>query len=73
MSAERVYIVGTPSGARMVKASARSQALSHVAQTMFTIRLASQHTEEVIRLASEGVRVENYRNPDQQNLDLSAE
>lgn len=73
MSAERIYIVGTPSGVRLVKASTRSQALSHVAQTLFSIKLASNNVDEVIQATASGVKVENYRNPDQQNLDLVAE
>lgn len=73
MTTERIYIVGTPSGTRLVKAAARSQALSHVAQSQYTIKLAAQNTDELVALVAEGVKVENYRNPDQQNLDLAAE
>ena len=71
MSAERIYLVGTPSGARLVRASARSQALSHVAHAQFTIKVASQ--DDLVQALTGGVKVENYRNPDQQNLDLGAE
>lgn len=71
MSSERIYMVGTPTGTRLVKASARSQALSHVAQSQFTIRVASQ--DDLVQALTGGVKVENYRNPDQQNLDLAAE
>jgi hypothetical protein len=71
MSAERIYLVETPVGVRLVKASARSQALSHVAQSQFHVRVASQ--DDLVQALTDGVRVENYRNPDQQNLDLGAE
>lgn len=71
MSAVRIYVVGTPSGIRLVKASARSQALSHVAQTQFSVKVASQ--DDLVQALTSGVKVENYRNPDQQNLDLGAE
>lgn len=70
---ERIYIVGTPSGVRLVRASAPSQALSHVAQTMFTVRLAKNNMDDVIKAVADGVKVENYRNPDQQDLDLGTE
>jgi hypothetical protein len=71
MSAERIYIVATPTGTRLVRASLRSQALSHVAQSQFTVKVASQ--DDLVSALSGGVKVENYRNPDQQNLDLAAE
>jgi hypothetical protein len=61
---QRVYIVGTPDNkVRLVKASVRQQALTHVANHLFTVRVASQ--DDLIKALSDGVKVENYRDPDQ--------
>lgn len=70
MSAQRIYIVGTPSGEiRLVRASLRQQALTHVANSVFTVRVASQ--DDLVKALTEGVAVENYKSPDQGELDLS--
>jgi len=64
---QRVYIVGTPdSKIRLVKASVRQQALTHVANHLFTVRVASQ--DDLIKALGDGVKVENYRDPDQPEL-----
>jgi hypothetical protein len=61
---QRVYIVGTPDNkVRLVKASVRQQALTHVANNLFTVRVASQ--DDLIKALSEGVKVENYKDLDQ--------
>ena len=61
---QRVYIVGTPDNkVRLVKASVRQQALTHVANHMFTVRVASQ--DDLIKALQAGAQVENYRDPDQ--------
>ena len=66
---QRVYIVGTPDNkVRLVKASVRQQALTHVANHMFTVRVASQ--DDLIKALQSGAQVENYRDPDQPELPL---
>lgn len=72
MSKTNIYLVNGEIGAtvepRLVRASTRQQALSHVAKSMLTVTLASQ--EDLISLVGEGVKVEDYKNTDQQELDL---
>ena len=70
MSAQRIYIVGTPAGEiRLVRASIRQQALSHVANSTFTVYVATQ--DDLVRAVSKGVVVENYKAPEQTKLDLT--
>ena len=70
--AERIYIVfGTQEGARLVKASLRQQALSHVASTEFNIRVATQ--DDLVNQIRAGTEVEQYRSQDQTELTLDAE
>lgn len=70
MATQRIYIVGTPSGeTRLVRASIKQQALSHVANSVFVVRVASQ--DELVQAVSNGVVVENYKAPDQAELDLA--
>ena len=67
MSAQRIYIVGTPSGEiRLVRASLRQQAMTHVANSMFTVSVASQ--DELVEAVTKGVPVENYKAPEQLDL-----
>lgn len=72
MSKTNIYLVNGEIGAtvepRLVRASTRQQALSHVAKSMLTVTLASQ--EDLISLVGEGVKVEDYKNTDQQELDV---
>ena len=71
-AAQRIYLVGTPDGnTRLIKASLRQQALSHVANTMLTVRVASQ--DDLVAELSKGTPVEQYANPDQQELIESSE
>jgi hypothetical protein len=57
--AERIYIVfGSQDGTRLVKASLRQQALSHVASTEFSVRVATQ--EDLIKQISAGTPIEQY-------------
>jgi hypothetical protein len=68
LATQRIYIVGTPSGeTRLVRASIKQQALSHVANSTFTVRVASQ--DDLVQAVTNGVAVENYKAPEQ--LDLS--
>jgi hypothetical protein len=65
--ASRIYTVTTNDGPRLVKASTRQQALSHVAHAMFDIRVSNQ--DDLVTLIGKGVKVENFRDPDQQELE----
>ena len=64
--AERIYIVHGPQGTRLVKAGLRQQALSHVANSTFVIRVASQ--DELVNALTAGTKVEQYRAPEQADL-----
>jgi len=67
LATQRIYIVGTPNGdIRLVRASLRQQALSHVANSTFTVQVASQ--DDLVQVVSNGVTVENYKAPDQVDL-----
>ena len=70
MATQRIYIVETPNGdIRLVRASLRQQALSHVANSTFTVQVASQ--DDLVDAVIKGVPVENYKAPDQAELDLA--
>lgn len=58
MSATRIYLVNGPTGTRLVKASVASQAISHVAKSAFSVKVASQ--DDLVEALSEGVKVEIY-------------
>jgi len=64
----RIYIVGMNDGVRLVRASTRQQAVSHVARQIIVAKVATQ--DELVKHITEGVAVENYKAPDQQELDL---
>ena len=67
MATQRIYIVGTPTGeTRLVRASIKQQALHHVANSVFVVRVASQ--DELVQAISKGVTVENYKAPEQADL-----
>ena len=72
MSKTNIYLVngeiGTTVEPRLVRASNRQQALSHVAKSMLVVTLASQ--ESLVDLVANGVKVEDYKNTDQQELEL---
>ena len=72
MSKTNIYLVngeiGTTVEPRLVRASTRQQALSHVAKSMLTVTLASQ--EDLVNLVVNGIKVEDYKNTDQQELEL---
>ena len=64
---QRIYLVGTPDGkTRLIKAALRQQALSHVANTMLTVRVASQ--DDLVAEVQKGTPVEQYRAPEQVDL-----
>jgi hypothetical protein len=67
LATQRIYIVGTPTGeTRLVRASVKQQALSHVANSTFTVQVASQ--DDLVQAVSNGVVVENYKAPEQVDL-----
>jgi len=67
-TATRIYLVGTPDNkVRLVKASIRQQALTHVANHLFTVRVASQ--DDLVEALGSGVTVENYKDPEQQEIE----
>jgi len=64
---QRIYLVGTPDGkTRLIKAALRQQALSHVANTLLTVRVASQ--DDLVAEISKGTTVEQYNAPEQRDL-----
>jgi hypothetical protein len=64
--ADRIYIVHGPQGTRLVKASLRQQALSHVANSTFNVRVASQ--DDLVDAITAGAKIEQYRVPEQMAL-----
>ena len=64
--AERIYIVTSAQGTRLVKANLRQQALSHVASTEYTVRVASQ--DDLVEQIKAGTKIEQYRAPEQLEL-----
>lgn len=67
MSQKRIYVVGTPDGVRLVRATVRGQALNHVAQSQFTVRVASQ--EDLVEYLGDGFKIENARHEQPSLLD----
>lgn len=65
----RVYIVNGPDGSnRLVKATVASQAITHVAKSAFTAKVASQ--DDLIAELSKGTKVETYGETAQAELDV---
>lgn len=65
---QRIYLVGTPDGqTRLIKATMRQQALSHVANTMLTVRVASQ--DDLVDELGKGTKVEQCRAPEQVEIE----
>jgi hypothetical protein len=58
MAAQRIYIVNGPTGTSLVKASVASQAISHVAKSAFSAKVASQ--DDLVEALSNGIKVETY-------------
>ncbi len=72
MAQQRIYQVGTPDNKiRLIKASLRQQALSHVANTLLTVRVASQ--DDLVKALTSGIEIEQYRQPEQPELIESSE
>jgi hypothetical protein len=60
--AERIYIVNSAQGTRLVKANLRQQALSHVANSTFTVRVATQ--DDLVTQLTAGAKIEQYKAED---------
>lgn len=69
MAQSRIYLVGTPNGVRLVRASVRQQALTHAANTLLTVRVATQ--DDLVNAMEMGIKIENYKAPEQQDLELA--
>ena len=57
-TATRIYLVNGPTGSRLVKATVASQAITHVAKSAFSAKVASQ--DDLIAELSKGTKVETY-------------
>jgi len=66
--ATRIYIFTGPTGTRLVKAAAPSQAITHVAKSEFDARVASQ--DDLVQALSNGVKVETYGDTAQSELEV---
>jgi hypothetical protein len=65
----RIYIVSDAfNNTRLVKAQNPQQALNHVAGSTFSVRKATP--EDAFAAAQQGKEIENYKNPDQMELDV---
>ena len=69
MAQTRIYLVGTPNGVRLVRATVRQQALSHAANQLLTVRVATQ--DDIVNAMEMGIKIENYKAPEQSDLDLA--
>jgi hypothetical protein len=54
----RIYLVNGPTGTRLVKAAVASQAITHVAKSAFSAKVASQ--DDLVEAVSNGIKVETY-------------
>jgi len=64
--AERIYMVTSTQGTRLIKANLRQQALSHAAISTFTVRVATQ--DDLVAQLTAGTKIEQYKAPEQQEL-----
>lgn len=55
--ASRIYVVGGPTGLRLVDAVTKQQAIAHVAHSTFNAAVASQH--DLVELLGKGIKVES--------------
>jgi hypothetical protein len=68
MASTRIYLVNGPTGTRLVKASIASQAITHVAKSAFSAKVASQ--DDLFEAVSNGIKVETYGETAQSELDV---
>lgn len=64
---ERIYVVGSPQGIRLVNASNKQQAVAHVANSTIRAHVASQN--DLVDLLTKGISVEYYK-PTNMEIDL---
>jgi hypothetical protein len=67
-TATRIYLVNGPTGSRLVKATVASQAITHVAKSAFSAKVASQ--DDLVETLSRGIKVEAYGETAQGELDI---
>ena len=68
-TATRIYIVSTQDGTnRLVRATVASQAITHVAKSAFTARVASQ--DDLVLELRNGTKVDAYGDSAQSELDV---
>ena len=68
-TATRIYIVSTQDGTnRLVRATVASQAITHVAKSAFTARVASQ--DDLVLELRNGTKVEAHGDSAQSELDV---
>lgn len=67
-TATRIYLVNGPTGSRLVKATVASQAITHVAKSAFSARVASQ--DDLVEALSNGTKVETYGETAQAELEV---
>lgn len=67
-TATRIYLVNGPTGSRLVKASVASQAITHVAKSAFSVKVASQ--DDLVEALSNGTKVETYGETNQGELEV---
>ncbi len=67
-TAQRIYLVtnNKTGEQRLVRSSAPSQALSHVARQEYDVRIPTN--DESYELGAKGIQVESIKNPDQLEL-----
>jgi gamma-glutamyl-gamma-aminobutyrate hydrolase PuuD len=69
MTKSRIYLVSSKGGEnRLVRAATRHQSIMHVASSEFSSEVASQ--DDLIEALESGVKIENYRDDNQQTLEL---
>jgi hypothetical protein len=64
--ATRIYVVGGPTGIRLVDATTKQQAIAHVANSTINAHVASQ--KDLVELLAKGITVEALKAPEQQDL-----
>ena len=64
---KRIYTVIHKDGLHLVKAAHRSQALNHVAQKQFTVRVATQ--DDLVKCITGGVVIEGAEDAEQLKLE----
>lgn len=69
MKQQRIYLVGTGTQIRLVRAGHRSNALSHVAKSTINVKVASQ--DELVEALSRGIEIE--QTTDEQTREMFAE